>query len=654
MADLGAPPIIPTGLQQYNSYVQDPKWQIKFTIVWTSVLGTFVIAASPRLLKRIRDGSLLAGAVGITEDARAYERIAEKMDAEVEEIVGRSGVTPRTRVLFMEKALNVLRSVLYWIPPWLDLNVGQIFIVCAYLAVTITCIVCQVPLIDNPNRAGFVALAQLPPVFLFATKNSIVSFLLGPGTGYERLNFIHRWAGRGLFLGGLIHGSLWIRDHLSYGQPILGQQKETSGVACFSLLCIIVLTSLRPIRRYMWNVFWIIHFLCYVAFFITLCYHTIYARPWIYAPLALYGLDLLMRMVRIRIQDATLVPVDKQMTLVHIPYATSGWAPGQHVRLRVFFQGRLFESHPFTIMCAPPTEGCLSRPLPSATKSKYAVEDKHAFPDAEGMGYTGSGIVLGICAAGNWTKALNSFTHNEGQRLRRSGRDQLDIEGAETVAVPVYTTIDGPYGGCTIDPAAYERVLFVSGGSGATFTIGLLDELVGKRLRTGQVVTRRIEFVWYTRSYATIRWFASFLSTIALHAATCPDLDLCITIYVTRSCDHEELPRIPNCDVSIARPRIREVVRRVVEGSPDLEKKEGSIFEGSVETDRTSWSEKMVVDTEGGISEWGPLSGGGLAVCASGPQSVTRETANAVAALSASGRGRELGRIALHTEVFAV
>lgn len=99
------------------------------------------------------------------------------------------------------------------------------------------------------------AIAQLPVVFLFATKNSIVSLMLGPGHGYERLNYIHRWSGRLLFLGATVHGSLWIRNHLEWDLPILGQQKETSGVACLGLLCVIVLTSLRPVRRYAYQVF---------------------------------------------------------------------------------------------------------------------------------------------------------------------------------------------------------------------------------------------------------------------------------------------------------------------------------------------------------------------------------------------------------------
>ncbi len=54
----------------------------------------------------------------------------------------------------------------------------------------------------------------------------------------------------------------------------------------------------------------------FVAFFVTICYHTIYASPWIFPPLAFYGFDMLLRLFRYRIKDATLVPIDNNMTLV--------------------------------------------------------------------------------------------------------------------------------------------------------------------------------------------------------------------------------------------------------------------------------------------------------------------------------------------------
>ena len=89
---------------------------------------------------------------------------------------------------------------------------------------------CRTPLMDDPNRAGmyqcllivssiFIIFNQAsctcptPVIFWLGIKNSIFSLLLGPGNGYEKLNYIHHWSGRCLVLGGFVHGSLWIRNH---------------------------------------------------------------------------------------------------------------------------------------------------------------------------------------------------------------------------------------------------------------------------------------------------------------------------------------------------------------------------------------------------------------------------------------------------------
>jgi len=64
--------------------------------------------------------------------------------------------------------------------------------------------------------------------------------------------------------------------------------------------------------------------------------------------------------------------------------------------------------------------------------------------------------------------------------------------------------MDGPYGGSTVDIGEYESVLLVAGGSGATFTLGLLDDVVGRVVnlnRKGGERTKRIEFVWCIKSY---------------------------------------------------------------------------------------------------------------------------------------------------------
>jgi len=429
-------------------------------------------------------------------------------------------------------------------------------------------------------------------VFLFATKNSVVSLLLGPGHGYEKLNFVHRWSGRGLFLAAAIHGSMWIHQHLEYSLPILGQQKETSGVASFSLLCIIVLTSLRPVRRFVYQWFFVVHVLGYSAFFITICNHTPYASPWIFPALAFYGLDILMRMFRYRIKDATLVPVDNQMTIIHVHDCDGGWQAGQHVRLRVFFSGRIFESHPLTILNAP----FHTSTTPART------------------------LTLGARAVGDWTRALNEYARQEQRRLGRDEKNKID----SLSGVPIQVMIDGPYGGCSIDLGDYESVLLVSGGSGASFALGLLDDIVGRCIKHGRKNgerTKRIEFAWCIRSFACIEWFTPMLMDLAKTTAG-TSIDLHISVFVTCICNPEAIPPIPNSVVTIERPFVRELLNALITPTEGEEQKSAGL-------------------------------GGGVAVCASGPESLTSEVSNVVVRASLS-RGVELGGFGLHTEVFAI
>ncbi|KAI0027920.1 ferric reductase like transmembrane component-domain-containing protein [Vararia minispora EC-137] len=605
----GKPPTVPTQFQIYDSYAEDPKWQITFTKIWCGCLAAAVGLSAPRFLRAVRRRRAHVDLFGVRDDSgRAYESVTQLREF------------PRPKSKFSEMLAGILRmlgSVLLWSPLGVGLDVGQIIVCAGYIATVVCCIFIKAPLVDNPNRAGFLAIAQFPVVFLFATKNSVLSLLLGPGHGYDKLNYIHRWAGRGMFIGAVVHGALWIRNHLQYNLAILSQQKEGSGVAALAVLCLLVLLSLRPARLYFYQLFFYLHVMLYVAFFITVCYHTTYAPPWIFPPLAFYGLDIFMRILRYRIKDATLIPVDNQMTLIRIHDCDGGYLGGQHIRLRVFFEGRVFESHPLTIASAPPVISC----LPSRD------------------------ILLGARVKGDWTRALARYAQAEHTRLSASVIDEKD--GAET-GVPVQVMVDGPYGGCSLDLGERESVLLAAGGAGVTFTLGLLDDIVGRIARTGRARgerTRRIEFVWCIRSFGCIEWFTPQLMAIA-NAAAMPGagLDLHFSIFVTCLCDPEAVPPIPNMRVTVERPSLRILLRNFAASSTYL-----SVENLAVEG-RASPSSDEDLKNESRA----PWSGkGGVAVCAAGPENFTREAHNAVARIALS-ESRRVGGIALHTETFAM
>jgi len=86
---------------------------------------------------------------------------------------------------------------------------------------------------------------------------------------------------------------------------------KEDGLSCFFLHAVSPGYSLIAVSSW-----YLCSVLGYVSFFVVICYHTLYAVPWIFPPLAFYGLDIFVRMIRFRIKDAIVVPQDNQMTLV--------------------------------------------------------------------------------------------------------------------------------------------------------------------------------------------------------------------------------------------------------------------------------------------------------------------------------------------------
>ena len=67
-------------------------------------------------------------------------------------------------------------------------------------------------------------------------------------------------------------------------------------------------------------------------------------------------------------------------------------------------------------------------------------------------------------------------------------------------------TLEGPYGAASYFPdlATYDRILFVAGGVGATFTLPLYLDLLHRTARGAQIPS--IDFVWSVRQAADAQW----------------------------------------------------------------------------------------------------------------------------------------------------
>jgi ferric-chelate reductase len=361
---------------------------------------------------------------------------------------------------------------------YFSLSLGQIIIVAAYLAAAIACFTVNVPLVENSNRAGFLAIAQLPVIVLLSLKSPLPLPVLLPSLSYEHYNFLHRWAGRTCWLAATVHGSLWINQYIRQDMMhLLKGDKAVRGMVTYAMLCMVVLTSLKPMRRRFYQVFWAAHVVFFVGFFAAMCYHTPYFAPWLYVCVAIYAYDHFVRLLRYRIKDATLVPVDSTLTMIHIPDCDAGWLPTQHVNVRVLRGAGIFESHPFTITNAPP--GALSG--------------------------SPRGIVLYAKVAGDWTRRLHKMACDtsleigddyEEREAFLKGDEKLAL-GADHPGRHVTVMIDGPYGGLKMDLGCYGHLLVVAGGSGVTFLLGTIEEALCLRERGRGPST--IDVAWVVR-----------------------------------------------------------------------------------------------------------------------------------------------------------
>jgi len=108
------------------------------------------------------------------------------------------------------------------------------------------------------------------------------------------------------------------------------------------------------------------------------------------------------------------------------------------------------------------------------------------------------------------------------------------------------------------------------------------------------------------------------------------------------------------------RPSVYQILRDLVDG-PKCDMTGGpdpvSKLPLPKEPESNPVPEVIVVDAEESVRSqklpW-VKPGEGLAVCASGPASLTRGISNAVSRVQLSKKGREFGMIGLHTEVFAL
>ncbi|QUC19105.1 uncharacterized protein UV8b_03346 [Ustilaginoidea virens] len=326
-------------------------------------------------------------------------------------------------------------------------------------------------------RNAWVSIMQLPLVFLLSMKFNMIGFLIG--SSHERLNWLHRWVSRTMFITATVHGwhfwTEWVRaDFVQYELQMMPLVKY--GLGAWGVLLFNVIVGLVPIRRMVYEIWLVQHVLSSVAMLVLLTYHIpANAMYLLWMSIGFLAADRAVRwtltgwhnvqfkrdtsrcqgMKRLG-HEISARAVGDSITLLTVKDAHFKWHAGQHIYLWIPRLG-LIESHPYTIACAH-------------------------------QGYSKScccnSIQLIIRAHSGFSKRLHSFAVKNPTR---------------------YLTgfILGPFG-VTTNWNAFETLVLIGASTGASFTLPILEDVANTSRGT---CVRRIEATLVAKSSEQLDYY---------------------------------------------------------------------------------------------------------------------------------------------------
>ena len=309
------------------------------------------------------------------------------------------------------------------------------------------------------RRFGIVAASQLPLHYLLAAKSwSPIQYLTR--MSHEELNPYHRLLGRILIAFFAVHAAMYLNFYVQLNLLLkrIRDRDVILGLMAITAFMVIGTTALAKIRTWNYRVFFYVHVILSASVLPILFFHVSHIRRYIIESVAIYLILIVQRNVSQTTVEATieLIPLTNLLSIT-IPLtrtlSSKTFARGQHIYLGFPSLPQKLRINPFSIANRDPHD------------------DKKIELVARAL--SGTTAMLADYAAKQKTTRL---------------------------------TLEGPYGATSYFPdlASYDRVLFVAGGVGATFTLPLYLDLLHKDARGEK--TPIMKFVWTVRQSADAGW----------------------------------------------------------------------------------------------------------------------------------------------------
>jgi NAD(P)H-flavin reductase len=317
------------------------------------------------------------------------------------------------------------------------------------------------------KRFGIVAASQLPLHYLLAFKSPFSPIQLLTGCSHETLNIYHQLIGRIIVFLFQLHAVFYLNFFIQ-SNLLAAKVKELyiiCGILGALIFTTIGTTALAPVRRWNYRVFYAIHFTLAMAWMPILYWHVSHIHIYIYETLVLFALNITLRKLHSKTVAATMkILLDTNFIQIEIPITAESahlrrFAPGQHAYLSLAGHPvwkTTFKSNPFSVASIPSVDGNLRF----------------------------------------YARILNGNTAQLAQQ-------------ASATSLKRQFTIEGPYGVREHSDKLLQcdRILFVAGGVGATFTVPLYRHLLADLSPSrGSYRRQKVLFVWMAKSMADVTW----------------------------------------------------------------------------------------------------------------------------------------------------
>ncbi|KAI0405430.1 arginyl-tRNA synthetase [Xylaria palmicola] len=368
-------------------------------------------------------------------------------------------------------------------------------------------------------RNAWVTITQVPLLYLLASKTNMIGLIIG--TSHERLNWLHRWVARTMFVTATVHGFYFWAEWVKY--DIVEDELATLstivpyGLGAWGILLWMTITSFKPFRSMAYELFVIQHIFAAVAFLYVVYVHVpVAARYNVWFAIAAISFDRVCRLLSLVWQNVKFQPkktcckgagrrfghqtqltaVGNSMTVLTITGAHFEWSAGQHLYLWMPRIG-LFETHPYTI--------ATSHPLPGTCIC--------------------NSIQLVVRSHNGFSKRLNQYA----RKAEAAGKNAT-----------LRAFVIGPYG----RPPRwdiFETLILISASTGASFTLPILESLLESKATK---CTKRVDFILAAKQGEEVGFYHERLHE-AIDKAESVGIELTVHIAVTGNGQLETLASVP-------------------------------------------------------------------------------------------------------------